>query len=42
VPPGGYFGKALRVDLDGPAGEVLELDEETLRGCIGGTGSART
>jgi aldehyde:ferredoxin oxidoreductase len=38
MPPGGYFGRALVVDLDGPGSDVLALDEETLRGCIGGAG----
>jgi aldehyde:ferredoxin oxidoreductase len=38
MPPGGYFGRALVVDLDGPGSDVLALDDETLRGCIGGSG----
>ena len=36
--PGGYFGRALVVDLDRGSGEVLPLDEHVLRGCIGGAG----
>ena len=36
--PGGYFGRALVVDLDQGSGEVLPLDEHVLRGCIGGAG----
>jgi aldehyde:ferredoxin oxidoreductase len=36
--PGGYFGRALVVDLDGGAGEPLALPETVLRGCIGGAG----
>jgi hemerythrin-like domain-containing protein len=33
--PGGYFGRALVVDLDGPRA-VLELEEDVLRARIGG------
>ena len=36
--PGGYFGRALVVDLDGPRSEVLELADEVLRARIGGAG----
>jgi aldehyde:ferredoxin oxidoreductase len=35
--PGGYFGRALVVDLDGPRA-VLELEEDVLRARIGGAG----
>jgi aldehyde:ferredoxin oxidoreductase len=38
VNPGGYFGRALVVDLDGPRSEPLALAEDVLRGCIGGAG----
>src|SRR5687768_7838795 len=38
MPPGGYFGKALVVDLDGPASDTLALDDEMLRATIGGAG----
>ena len=36
--PGGYFGRALVVDVTDGASEVLELDERVLRSCIGGAG----
>ena len=36
--PGGYFGRALVVDLDGPRSQPLALTENVLRGCIGGAG----
>jgi aldehyde:ferredoxin oxidoreductase len=36
--PGGYFGRALVVDVSAGAGEVLPLDEPVLRSCIGGAG----
>ena len=36
--PGGYFGRALVVDLDDGSAERLELPESVLRGCIGGAG----
>jgi aldehyde:ferredoxin oxidoreductase len=38
VNPGGYFGRALVVDLDGPHSEPLPLPESVLRGCLGGAG----
>src|SRR5918999_5474412 len=37
MPPGGYFGRALVVDLDGTA-EPLALPDELLRATIGGAG----
>jgi aldehyde:ferredoxin oxidoreductase len=37
MPPGGYFGRALVVDLGGGA-DVLPLEEEVLRRTIGGAG----
>jgi aldehyde:ferredoxin oxidoreductase len=37
-PPGGYFGRALVVDVADGGAEVLELDEPVLRSCIGGAG----
>ena len=38
--PGGYFGRALVVDVDGTAatGRGLELDERVLRSYLGGVG----
>src|SRR5918995_6274322 len=36
--PGGYFGSALLVDLDGPSSESLALPDHVLRATIGGTG----
>jgi aldehyde:ferredoxin oxidoreductase len=36
--PGGYFGKALIVDLDTADGDVKPLEEEVLRSYIGGAG----
>src|SRR5512144_2053639 len=36
--PGGYFGRALVVDVTDGSAEVLALDEETLRGYVGGVG----
>jgi aldehyde:ferredoxin oxidoreductase len=38
MPPGGYFGRALVVDVDGGDSEVLQLEERVLRSCIGGAG----
>jgi aldehyde:ferredoxin oxidoreductase len=38
MPPGGYFGRALVVDLDGPGSDTLALDDELLRATIGGAG----
>jgi aldehyde:ferredoxin oxidoreductase len=37
MPPGGYFGRALVVDLDGTA-DALALPDELLRATIGGAG----
>jgi aldehyde:ferredoxin oxidoreductase len=36
--PGGYFGCALLVDLDGPGSERLALPDHVLRATIGGAG----
>src|SRR5688500_11673097 len=36
--PGGYFGRALVVDLEGPDAETLALPDELLRATIGGAG----
>jgi aldehyde:ferredoxin oxidoreductase len=38
MPPGGYFGRALLVDLDGPSSEPLALPDHVLRAAIGGAG----
>jgi aldehyde:ferredoxin oxidoreductase len=38
MPPGGYFGRALVVDLDDGGSTALRLDEESLRATIGGVG----
>jgi aldehyde:ferredoxin oxidoreductase len=38
MPPGGYFGRALLVDLDGPVSEPLALPDHVLRATIGGAG----
>jgi aldehyde:ferredoxin oxidoreductase len=38
MPPGGYFGSALLVDLDGPRSEPLALPGHVLRATIGGAG----
>jgi len=38
MPPGGYFGSALLVDLDGPRSEPLALPDHVLRATIGGAG----
>ncbi|HMJ95573.1 MAG TPA: aldehyde ferredoxin oxidoreductase N-terminal domain-containing protein, partial [Thermoleophilaceae bacterium] len=35
---GGYFGRALVVDVGSGDAEPLELPEQVLRGCIGGAG----
>jgi aldehyde:ferredoxin oxidoreductase len=40
MPPGGYFGSALLVDLDGPHSEPLALPDHVLRATIGGAGLA--
>ena len=36
--PGGYFGRALVVDLTSAGSDVLPLGEDVLRGCLGGAG----
>ena len=36
--PGGYFGRALVVDVGSGEAERLELHEQVLRACIGGAG----
>jgi aldehyde:ferredoxin oxidoreductase len=38
VSVGGYFGRALVVDVTDGSSETLELPEAVLRGCIGGAG----
>src|SRR5215204_1934595 len=38
MPPGGYFGRALVVDLEGPEAETLALPDELLRSAVGGAG----
>jgi aldehyde:ferredoxin oxidoreductase len=38
MPPGGYFGRALVVDLDDGSSTTLELDDATLRATLGGAG----
>src|SRR5829696_2465251 len=38
MPPGGYFGRALVVDLEGPEAETLALPGELLRSAVGGAG----
>jgi aldehyde:ferredoxin oxidoreductase len=38
MPPGGYFGKALLVDLGTGAGEAEPIEEPVLRSYIGGAG----
>ena len=38
MPPGGYFGKALLVDLDKGSGTAEPIDEPVLRSYIGGAG----
>src|SRR3989337_455166 len=38
MPPGGYFGSALLVDLDGPRSEALALPDHVLRATVGGPG----
>jgi aldehyde:ferredoxin oxidoreductase len=38
--PGGYFGRALVVDVGDGGAEPLALPEPVLRGCIGGAGLA--
>ena len=36
--PGGYFGRALIVDVQTAASSILPLPEEVLRGYLGGAG----
>ena len=36
--PGGYFGRALVVELDDGSSSVLELPEPVLRAYLGGSG----
>jgi aldehyde:ferredoxin oxidoreductase len=38
MPPGGYFGRALVVDLDAARSSLLALDAATLRATLGGVG----
>jgi aldehyde:ferredoxin oxidoreductase len=38
MPPGGYFGKALLVDLSTGSGQSAPIDEPVLRSYIGGAG----
>src|SRR6516165_6114622 len=38
MPPGGYFGRALVVGAGSGTSSVLPLDEEVLRGYLGGAG----
>jgi aldehyde:ferredoxin oxidoreductase len=38
MPPGGYFGRALVVDLDDGGSRTLELSDATLRATLGGVG----
>jgi aldehyde:ferredoxin oxidoreductase len=38
MPPGGYFGQALLVDLGSGSGSTLSLEEPVLRSYIGGAG----
>ncbi len=38
MPAGGYFGRALVVDLADASGEVLVLPDDVLRGYVGGAG----
>ena len=38
IAPGGYFGRALVVDVGSGQAERLDLPEEVLRACIGGAG----
>ena len=40
MPAGGYFGRALVVDLADASADVLPLDDDVLRGYIGGAGLA--
>src|ERR1700733_1011466 len=38
MPPGGYFGNALLVDLSTASGESAEIEDDVLRSYIGGAG----
>ena len=38
MPPGGYFGKALIVDLSAGSGCAAAIEEHVLRSYIGGAG----
>ena len=38
MPPGGYFGRALVVDVGEGSHSTLPLDDETLRATLGGVG----
>ena len=38
MPPGGYHGQSLHVDLGSGSARRLPLDEATLRGFVGGSG----
>ena len=38
MPPGGYFGRALVVEAGSGTSSVLPLDDEVLRGYLGGAG----
>ena len=38
MPAGGYFGRALVIDLADASAEVLPLDDDVLRGYVGGAG----
>lgn len=38
MPPGGYFGKALLVDLSTGSGTAAAIEEPALRSYIGGAG----
>src|SRR5688500_14198571 len=38
MPAGGYFGRALVLDLADASAEVLPLDDDVLRGYVGGAG----
>ena len=38
MPPGGFFGRALVVDLDDVGSAVLPLDDALLRATLGGVG----
>ncbi|MGH2885951.1 MAG: aldehyde ferredoxin oxidoreductase N-terminal domain-containing protein, partial [Solirubrobacteraceae bacterium] len=38
MPPGGYFGKALLIDLGTGSSESTQIEEPVLRSYIGGAG----